>query len=431
MSAGARGLLTVLEQGTPDFDEALASLPERGMTQLEAVEPAARQILGDVRHGGDLMVRRYAERMDGRAPTSLLDREFDGEGALQRLPWEIAQELKATVGRLQRFHQRQREADFRYEEGGVTLGQRLRPVRRAALCAPAGRAGAALRVLLAGVPARVAGVPDLLLAAPDPDDLTLAAAHLIGVTALVRVGGAQAVAALAFGTETIPRVDVIAGDGGLYAACAKRLVFGHVQVDGLGGPPELLALADTSARAPLVAADLLAVAELEEDALPLVLTSDPRCVTPIQQELARQLLGLPRRAVAAAALERHGKVLVVRQRELLFATAERIAPAQVALHLDRPEDALDRLRSLGEASWGPLTPGGGLLGGLLPGGGSARFWGTPGVATYLTRAIYAKFGAGALRAQADGQARLAREEGREARARSVELRLGLPEAKER
>jgi histidinol dehydrogenase len=431
MSAVVRGPLTVLEQGTAGFEEALVGLQERGVTRLESVEPAVRQILGDVRHGGDLIVRRYAERMEGRAPSRLIERPFDGEGALQRLPREVAQELRGVVGRLQRFAQRQREPDLRYEEGGVLLGQRLRPVRRAAILAPPGKVGAALGVLQAGVPARVAGVPDLLLAAAEPDDLTLAAAHLIGATALVRVGGAQAVGALAYGTETIPRVDVIAGDGGLYAACAKRLVFGHVQVDGLGGPPEILALADGSARAPLVAADLLAVAEVEEDALPLVLATDPRGLALIQQELSRQIAGLPRRAVALAALERHGKALLVRQREQLLSVAEQIACAQVALHVERPEDALDRLRSLGEATWGVLTPAGGGMGGLLPTGGTARFWGNSGIAVFLTRATLARVSPGALRAQADGQALLARAEGREGRARAVESRLGLPEARER
>ncbi|MCS6899426.1 MAG: histidinol dehydrogenase [Myxococcales bacterium] len=431
MSAVARGLLTVLEQGTTSFDEALLGLQERGMTLLESVEPAVRQILGDVRHGGDLMVRRYAERMEGRAPTRLLDRYFDGEGALRRLPREVVQELKGVVGRLQRFAQRQREPELRYEDGGVLLGQRLRPVRRAAILAPPGKVGAALGVLRAGVPARAAGVPDLLLAAAEPNDLTLAAAHLIGVTALVQVGGAQAVGALAYGTETIPRVDVIAGDGGLYAACAKRLVFGYVQVDGLGGPPEVLALADSSARAPLVAADLLAVAELEEDALPLVIATDPRILSAIQQELGRQIQGLPRRVTAMTSLERHGKAFLVRQREQLLTVAEQLAFAWVALHVERPEDALDRLRSLGEATWGVLTSGWAGAGGLLPGGGTARFWGNSSVSVFLTRTTLARTSPGALRAQADGQALLARAEGREGQARAVELRLGLPEAREK
>jgi len=421
----------VVEQGTAAFDEAKATLIERGVTALEAVEPAARQILVDVRHGGDAMVRRYAQRMDGHAPTTLLDRHLDGEGALQRLPREVSQALKAMVGRAQRFFQRQKEAEFRHEEGGLTLGQRLRPVRRAAVCVPPARSRSVWGLVLSAMPARVAGVTDLIVAAPDLDDLTLAAAHLLGVTALVKVGGAQAVAALAFGTETIPRVDVIAGNGGLYAGCAKRLVFGHVHVEGLGGPPELLALVDSSARAPLVAADLLATAEQEEGAFPLVVATDRRALTAIEQELSRQLAGLPRRAAATAALEQNGRALLVRQREQLLELAEQLAPAQVAFHVERPEDALDRLRSLGLATWGALTFEGAAQLGAAPTGGTARFWGPGGVGGFLTRTCYAKFGAAALRAQADGLATLARADGREGLARSIEQRLGLPEAKER
>lgn len=425
-------MLTILEQGSPGFAEAMVALVDRGAQALDTVEPAARQILGDVRHGGDAMVRRYAQRMDGHNPTTLIDREPDGEGALGRLPRDVVTALRAAAGRAQRFLQRQREADFRYDEGGLTLGQRLRPVRRAAICAPPGRYRSALSVLLAAMPARVAGVTDLLLAAPDFDDLTLAAAHLAGVTALVRVGGAHAVAALAFGTETIPRVDVIAGDGGLHASCAKRLAFGYVHIDGLGGPPELLALVDGSAQPALVAADLLATAEQDESAWPLVIATERRVLTALEHELARQLGGLPRRAVAASSLEQNGRALLVRQRDQMLELAEQLAPAQAVFHLDRPEDAFERLRSVGLATWGALTPvHTALLGGSPPSGGAARFWGPTGVGSFLTRTAYARSSAVALRAQADGQAALARADGRVGQVRSVEQRLGLPEAKER
>lgn len=420
----------IFEQGTPGFDEVITSLQDRGIARLESVEPAVRQILVDVRHGGDVAVRRYASRMDGRAPTSLMDRSFDGEGALQRLPKDVVSELKFEIGRLQRFFQRQREPEFRYEEGGLLLGQRWRPVRRAVILASNNPVGIVHKFLWSAVPAQVAGVSDLLLAVFNPTDLLLAAAHLIGITAIVRVGGAQAVAALAFGTETIPRVDVIAGDGGLYAACAKRLVLGHVQVDGVGGPSERLILMDSSARPLLVAADLLALAEQEEEAWPLVISIDAPRLFAVQQEVARQLSGLPRRGVAQAALEQNGRALLVRQREKMLLLAESLASAQVVFHVERPEDALDRLRSLGEAAWGPLTPSE-MVGRSLSGAGSAHCWGASGIDTFLTRTTFARMGASALRARVDGLSLLARADGREGWARSVELRMGSPEAKER
>ncbi|RYE81410.1 MAG: histidinol dehydrogenase, partial [Myxococcales bacterium] len=255
-------------------------------------------------------------------------------------------------------------------------------------------------------------------------------AHLAGVTALVPVGGAQAVAALAFGTASIPRVEVIAGDGGLHSACARRLVLGHVQVDGLGGPSELLVLADGSADVGLVAADLLACAEAGEEAWPILLTSEARVVTAVQQELDRQLAGLPRRLAAASALTERGRALVVRQRQQLVEVAGRLAFDRVILHVERPDDLLDRLPAAGSVAWGPLTPAGVLPGGgAMAAGGAARFGGSAGVWAFLTRTACVHLGPTGLRAQADGVARLARADGREGQARATERRLGLPAAR--
>ncbi len=416
--------------GSPDFDAALAVVDDRMTAGLDAVEPVARQIVGDVRHGGDRAVRRYAERLDGGAPERLLERPFDGAAALDRLPGGVSEALRAAAGRLQRFWQRQREVDMRYEEGGLRAGLRLRPVRRAAICAPGPGERSALGVLEAAIPARVAGVADVLLATPRPDDLVLAAAHLAGVTALVPVGGAQAVAALAFGTETIPRVEVIAGDGGLHGACARRLVLGHVQIDGLGGPTELLVVADTSADAGVVAADLLGCAEAGEGAWPVLVTSEARVVTAVEQELDRQLARLPRRLAAASALTERGLALVVRQRQQLVEVAGRLAFDQVVLHVERPDDVLDRLPAAGAVAWGPLTPPVLLPGvGARAAGGAARFGGAGGVWAFLTRTAHVHAGPAGLRAQADGAARLARADGREGLALATELRLGLPAAR--
>jgi histidinol dehydrogenase len=423
-------MFPVVEDGTSAFAPALERACERGEQTMLAVEPAVRQIVSDVRFGGDAMVRKHAARMDGRSPTQVLYRPYDGEQALARLPAGHAAALRALAGRARRFHQHQREGGFRYEESGMLLGQRVRPARRAGICAPGGRARSAVGVLLAAIPAQVAGVTDIILATPEPDDATLAAAHLAGVTAVLDASGAHAVAALAYGTESVPRVDVIAGQGDVYVACAKRQVFGHVNVDGLGGPAELLVLADASAQPALVAADLLAVAEQDEQAWPLLLTTELRVAVSVERELARLLAGLPRRAMAEASLSQQGCALVVRTRERMLEIADRLAVGQASFHLHRAEEAFEAIRAVGSGAWGEATPGaaGAYVAGpssVVPGVGAVRFLSALGVYHFLTRCSVVQFGGAAVRGQVEGAALLARAEGREAQARAVEARAGL------
>lgn len=420
-------MLAVVHEATPAFDAALARLLGRGAADLDAVEPAVRAILADVRARGDAAVLDATERFDGRRPEALFTRTYDGAGALARLPRALADALTEAAARIARYHERQRTEGFRYTEDGVTLGLRVRPVARAGVYAPGGKARYPSSVLMAAVPARVAGVADILLATPAPDDLLLAAAHLSGVTGILDAGGAQAIAALAYGTATVPRVDKIVGPGNRYVACAKRLVFGDVGIDGIAGPSEILVLADATADASLVAADLLSQAEHDEAAYPLCLTTDAALADRVASETQRQLAQLPRRSIAEASLRANGVVLVVASRTRMLTIANDLAVEHVALHVESPDEAFDAIPAIGAAFVGHATPeaAGDYLAGpshVLPTGGAVRFGSPLGVWDFVARTSYLRYDPAALERQGAAITTLARAEGLEAHARAVEQR---------
>ena len=423
-------MLAIALEGTPDFDSALARLETRGESDFARVEPAVREILGAVRAEGDAAVQRYNERFGRRAPR-LLIRDYQGAAALSRLPAEARSALELAASRIRVFHEHERETGFRYEEEGVTLGVRVLPVARVGVYAPGGKARYPSSILMAAVPARVAGVGDVVVATPlagdASDDAVLAAAHLSGVSALVDAGGAQAIAALAYGTESVPRVDKIVGPGNLYVACAKRLVFGAVDIDGIAGPSEILVVADDEADPRFVAADLLSQAEHDEAAYPLLVTASELMARAVTREIAAQLETLPRAGIARAAMA-NGVALVVSTRERMAAVAERIAAEHLALHVVDPGAMLGGIRHAGAAFLGPTTPEavGDYLAGpshVLPTGGAVRFGSPLGVYDFVTRTSIIQYSAEALGRHERAVCALARLEGLEGHARAVEARL--------
>ena len=435
--------------GTPEFDEALGRLRDRGETDSARVEPDVRAILEAVRREGDAAVRRYVERFERRTPKTLLLRDLDGRAALERLPPAARAALELAAERIAAFHRRERDAmfpgldpaarppgqlgsGFLADDDGRTVGLRVRPLARVGVYAPGGKARYPSSVLMSALPAKVAGVEDVLLATPlsgktDEDDGVIAAAHLAGVTAIVDAGGAQAIAALAFGTETIPRVDKIVGPGNAYVACAKRLVYGAVAIDSIAGPSEILVLADATADPAHVAADLLSQAEHDEDAYGLLVTSEVALADAVALELDRQLADLPRRAIASESLRRHGQVFVVPDRQGMAAVANTIAPEHLSLQVEEPEDLLASIANVGAAFVGRLTPeaAGDYLAGpshVLPTGGAVRFGSPLGVHDFVARTSIIRYTADALRRDSESICVFARLEGLEAHARAVLVR---------
>jgi len=425
-------------QESSQFSEAVALLRDRGEADFSKVENEVRAILANVKKEGDDAVLRYVGEFEKRTPAKLVSSPFDGKSALARIDSAAREALEEATDRITDFHRREREAmfgqsGFRYEDDGVTLGLRVRPLDRVGVYAPGGKARYPSSVLMSAIPAKVAGVEEIVLATPltgtSADDGVLAAAQLAGVTTLVDCGGAQAIAALAYGTKSIPRVDKIVGPGNAYVACAKRLVYGSVAIDAIAGPSEILVLADAGANAAHVAADLLSQAEHDEDAYPLLVTTDVSLADKVDRELALQLETLPRKAIASASVLRNGRCFIVANRGAMMEIANTIAAEHLSLQVDEPEEILAGIRHVGAAFLGRLTPeaAGDYVAGpshVLPTGGAVRFGSPLGVHDFVARTSIIRYSADALRRDGRSICTLARLEGLEAHARAVLCRTG-------
>jgi histidinol dehydrogenase len=433
-------MLRIVQDGTPEAARELARLEARGESDFERVEPVVREILAAVRSEGDAAVLRFAQKFDKRKPDPLFHARFDGEGALARLPQKARDAMKRAADRIRAFHEKQlahfvKSTTFRYtDDDGATLGWRARPMQRAGVYAPGGKARYPSSVLMSAIPAKVAGVAEIVLATPlqgdASDDALLAAAHLSGVKSIVDAGGAQAIAALAYGTQTIPRVDKIVGPGNLYVACAKRFVFGAVAIDSIAGPSEILVVADDEADPRLVAADLLSQAEHDEAAYPLLVCASLAMAEAVDVELVSQLESLPRVAIARASVEANGVAFVARTRTRLAELADLLAPEHLSLQVRDPEELFHAVVRVGAAFLGPLTPeaAGDYAAGpshVLPTGGTVRFGSPLGILDFFAHSSVISYSQSALSAQAELITELARLEGLEAHARAVEARTSL------
>ena len=422
--------LRSIDAQSPDFASALARLARRGESDLERVEPVVKDILAAVRSGGDAAVLGYVEKLERRRPAQLLLRDFDGAAALAALSPVVRQALELSATRVRRYHEEQKKhlLGFAYTEGGITLESRVTPVSRAGVYAPGGKANYPSSVLMTAIPARVAGVEEVILACPQVSVEVRAAAHLAGVTAILDAGGAQAIGALAFGTESVPRVDKIVGPGNLYVTAAKRLVFGEVDIDSLAGPSEILVIADETANPRWVAADLISQAEHDEAAYALLLCKSEAFVDQVRAELTRQLADLPRRAIALASLEANGLALVVHEQAELPRVATLLAAEHVAVHTAAPAEVARGVLRAGAIFVGPMTPeaAGDYMAGpshVLPTGGAVRYGSPLGVYHFLSRTSLISYEASALSDQAARIAAFARAEGLDGHARAVEVRL--------
>lgn len=418
-------MLTIFEKGTQAYADTLERLGRRGDTDLEQVEGAVREIIADVRRRGDLALRDLTERFDGRRqPEIALGRWKERARAA---PKEVRELLDQAAGRVRSYHEHQRDQGYHYTEQEIELGLRVLPLRSVGVYAPGGKARYPSTVLMCAVPAQVAGVSRIVLATPDPTPELLAAAEVSGVSEMIDCGGAQAIAALAYGTESVRRVDKIVGPGNIYVSCAKRLVFGAVDIDSLAGPSEILVVADDGAKPPVVAADLLSQAEHDEAAYPLLVTLGREQAEQVDAELERQLRELPRRRIADESVRAHGYCFVAGDLEEAARVADALAPEHLVLSVREPDALLERIGAAGAAFLGYHTPEatGDYAAGpshVLPTGGTARFGSPLGVYDFVTRTSIVRYSPGALQRQGDLIEALARLESFEAHARSVSVR---------
>jgi len=413
--------------GDDGYEPALQTLSRRGDADLTRVEPAVREFLEAVAQRGDAAVRELTARFENREQAHIVLPDDEWRAGAEQVSPEVRGMLEDAAERIRRYHEHQRDPGFVYEEDGVRLGQRVRPVSSAGVYAPGGKARYPSSVLMSAVPAQVAGVPRIVLATPRPTPEILAAAAIAGVTEVVDAGGAQAIGALAYGTESVRRVDKIVGPGNIYVACAKRLVFGVVDIEGIAGPSEILVVADDDADPAVVAADLLSQAEHDEDAYALGVTLSEGFADRVIAEVERQLEALPREEVARASIRDHGAIFVAGDRAEAARVADVLAAEHLSLQVDAAEELLEAIGAAGAAFLGGYTPeaAGDYAAGpshVLPTGGAARFTSPLGVYDFYVRTSLIRYSPQAIRDQADLLEGLARLEGLEAHARAVAVR---------
>jgi histidinol dehydrogenase len=416
-------------RGTRSYTETLARLTDRGDEDLDRVTPAVTEILHAVRARGDAALQEYSLKYDGAVPSPFAYGHEEMARALSGLDPSLAEVLRLSAKRIRAYHERQRESGLRYtDEDGVSLGWRVRALSRVGVYAPGGKARYPSSVLMSAIPAAVAGVGEVLLATPRPTAEILAAASLSGVSRVFDMGGAQAIGALAYGTASVPRVDKIVGPGNLYVACAKKLVYGRVAIDGIAGPSEILVVADEGADPAVVAADLLSQAEHDEAAYPLLVTTTEAVAMRALEALRHQLTSLPRRAIAEASVMSNGHAFVVGDLEEAARVVTALASEHLALLVRDPEAMLSSVGAAGAAFLGDWTPeaAGDYLAGpshVLPTGGAVRFSSPLGVYDFLVRTSVIRYDEASIRRHGKAIMDFARAEGLEAHARAVEVRL--------
>ena len=421
-----------------DLDRAQTELKRLSSRTTQTQQGEARErveaILTAVRDRGDAAIADFTERFDGFRPEPMAVSPEALEQAWTSLPTNLRDALELAHRRITDFHQRQRPTDLAVTgPHGEQLGRRWRPVERAGLYVPGGRAAYPSTVLMNAVPARVAGVKDVVICSPAGRDgavnpVVLAAAHLAGVKTVFRLGGAQAVAAMAYGSESVPKVDVISGPGNLYVTLAKQAVYGQVAIDSLAGPSEVLVIADHSAKPDQVAADLLAQAEHDPLAAAVLITTDPALADGINAAVAEQLADHPRQEICEAALRDWGLVVVCDDLESCARLSDSFAPEHLELLVERPGPLADRIQNAGAIFLGPWSPEavGDYLAGpnhTLPTCGAARFSGALSVETFMRHTSLIGFNRAALEATGSAVQELATSEGLHSHAESVRRRL--------
>ncbi len=414
------------------FDRELEALTRYEAAQDDAVESAARAIIADVRARGDTALLEYTrkfDRTDARTVAELALPRARLEAALAALPPAQREALETAAVRVRAFHERQRAQSWEFTDAeGTRLGQRVSALERVGVYVPGGKAAYPSTVLMNVIPARVAGVGEIVMVSPNAEPMVLAAAALAGVDRAFAVGGAQAVAALAYGTASVPRVDKIVGPGNAYVAAAKRQVFGQVGIDMIAGPSEILVIADGTTPADWVALDLFSQAEHDEVAQAILLSPSAEYLDAVEASVAKLLPTLARRNVAEASLAARGALILTRSLEEACAVADRIAPEHLELSVADPEPLLARLRHAGAiflGRWSSEAIGDYCAGPnhVLPTAGTARFSSPLGVYDFQKRTSVIGVSEAGARTLGRVAATLAEGEGLQAHALSARARL--------
>lgn len=417
-----------------DLATAKKYLAQQVLASEEAqVEEVVKAILADVKENGDRALAHYTEKFDHVALSEFRLSAADIENGFKQTAPEVIEALELAKANIVSFHEKQKQTGFvDAEKSGVIRGQLVLPMETVGIYVPGGTARYPSSVLMNALPAQIAGVKRIVMVTPSgPEGIPsaiLAAAKIAGVEEIYQIGGAQAIAALAYGTESIPKVDKIVGPGNIFVATAKKILFGQVAIDMIAGPSEVVVLADESANPRFIAADLLSQAEHDTLARAILITTSQDLAQRVQTEVATQLALLPREEIARQAIEKHSALFVVADIETQFALMNEIAPEHLEIQLNDPLSHLSRVKHAGSVFLGAYAsePLGDYLAGpnhVLPTSGTARFFSPLGVEDFIKRTAFISYTKEALALEKDAVMVLAREEGLEAHARAIQVRF--------
>lgn len=403
----------------------------RGTAETDVSDIVA-DILAEVRQKGDAALLAYAKQFDKADLQALEVSEAEIDAAFQKVEPAFIAVLQQAAENIRAFHQRQVRNSFVITGDGIVTGQKITPIAKVGLYVPGGTAAYPSTVLMDAIPAKIAGCKEICITTPALPDgsinpVILAAAKIAGVDRIFKTGGAQAVAALAYGTQSVPKVDKIVGPGNAFVAEAKRQVFGLVAIDMIAGPSEILVIADGKSNAAYVAADMLSQAEHDKMASAVLVTDSMALAEAVSAELERQLVLLPREEIARTSIEQNGKIIVADRLDDVIAVANEIAPEHLELCVDNPFDYLDKIENAGSIFMGRYCPEalGDYFAGpnhTLPTSGTARFSSPLSVDDFVKKSQYTYYTKDALGAVADQIALFAQKEGLEAHAKSVTIR---------
>ena len=422
-------MIKIYDANKLSLDEILAR-----ETTATGVEDIVSGIIKDVRENGDAALYKYCEKFDKVTLSSLEVTPEEIEEALGLVEPEFLEILKEAAANITEYHKNQVRDGFEIKKAdGISLGQKVIPVRRAGLYVPGGTAAYPSTVLMDSIPAKIAGVKELCITTPPAKDgkvnpVILAAASIAGVDRIFKVGGAQAIAALAYGTETIPKVDKIVGPGNAFVAEAKRQVYGLVSIDMIAGPSEILVIADGTCNPEFVAADLLSQAEHDKLASAVLVTDSKKLADKVRDELERQVALLPREEIARTSIDNNGKIIIVENIEQAIEISNEIAPEHLEICVDEPFKYLDMIENAGSVFLGKMCPEalGDYFSGTnhtLPTSGTAKFSSPLSVDDFVKKSAYSYYTPEALSKVADKVAFFAEKEGLSAHARSATVRF--------
>ena len=428
--------MKVFNTSDRDFDRDFSLLLQRGKMDIANVSSIVGGIIDEIRKEGDRALCAHIAKFDGWKPASGAELAIDPadmRSAYEKLDTKLKEALHLAYERIKAYHEKQKPQSWiTTEDNGTILGQKATPVDKAGLYIPGGKAAYPSSLLMNVIPAQVAGVEEIVVCTPtpenEPNELLLAACHLCGVDKAFKVGGASAIAAMAYGTETIPKVDVITGPGNIFVATAKKLVFGEVNIDMIAGPSEIGVLADGSANANHIAIDLLSQAEHDEMASSILITPDEAFASKVKEEIERWLAKLPREEIARKSIEERGAIIVSKDMDEAVKLMNEIAPEHLEVATSNPFELLPYIKHAGAIFLGHNTPEaiGDYIAGpnhTLPTGGTAKFYSPLGVENFMKKSSIISFSANAINEIGDQCALIANTEGLTAHEQSVRVRL--------